>query len=49
MSGGTSGAGIGLYLPFEEDERLSIILSGALLLAEDDKITDMSIVQQIRR
>lgn len=36
-----------LFLPFE-DERLSVILSKALLLAADDKITDMTITQQLR-
>ncbi|MGI5208575.1 DUF4132 domain-containing protein [Spirillospora sp. CA-108201] len=35
-----------LYLPFE-DERLSLILSKAFLLAADDKITDGSIRRQI--
>jgi hypothetical protein len=33
----------GLYLPFEGDTTLSIILSKALLLTEDTKITDPSI------
>lgn len=36
-----------LFLPFEGDTLLSIILSKALLLAEDDKITDPTIVRQI--
>jgi Domain of unknown function (DUF4132) len=35
-----------LFLPFE-DERLSIILSKALLLATDDKITDPTIQRQL--
>jgi hypothetical protein len=37
-----------LFLPFEGDNLLSIILSKALLLAEDDKITDSTIVRQIK-
>jgi hypothetical protein len=36
-----------LFLPFEDD-RLSVILSKALLLADDDRITDPTIVQQLR-
>jgi len=38
-----------LFLPFEGDTVLSIILSKAFLLAEDAKITDPSIVHQIGR
>lgn len=38
-----------VFLPFEGDERLSVILSKALMLAADTKITDSSIVSQIRR
>jgi hypothetical protein len=37
-----------VFLPFEDD-RLSLILSKALLLAADTKITDDSIVKQIKR
>ncbi|MGI5119220.1 hypothetical protein ACQEU5_06700 [Marinactinospora thermotolerans] len=37
------------YLPFDGDRMLSIILSKALLLAEDTKITDPTILGQIRR
>ncbi|MEU8530668.1 DUF4132 domain-containing protein [Streptomyces sp. NPDC048629] len=37
-----------VFLPFE-DERLSLILSKAFLLAADDRITDESITRQIRR
>ncbi|MCA9195954.1 MAG: DUF4132 domain-containing protein, partial [Planctomycetales bacterium] len=37
-----------LYLPFEGDNTLSLILSKAFLLAEDDKIKDPTIVNQIR-
>lgn len=36
-----------LYLPFEGDRTLSIILSKAFMLAEDDKIKDPSILSQI--
>ncbi len=35
-------------LPFEGDETLSIILSKALMLADDDKIKDASIQSQIQ-
>jgi hypothetical protein len=38
-----------LYLPFEGDSALSVILSKAFLLAEDDKITDETITRQINR
>jgi hypothetical protein len=38
-----------LFLPFEGDNGLSIILSKALLLANDDKITDSTITSQINR
>jgi hypothetical protein len=38
-----------LFLPFEGDNGVSIILSKAFLLAADDKITDESIISQIRR
>jgi hypothetical protein len=36
------------FLPFEGDRMLSIILSKALMLAADDKITDPGIVSQLR-
>jgi len=39
----------GLFLPFEGDRMLAIILSKAFLLADDTKIKDSSIVSQIRR
>ena len=39
----------GVFLPFEGDNTLSIILSKALLLADDAKITDPTIVSQIKR
>jgi len=38
-----------LFLPFEGDMTLSIVLSKAFLLAADDAITDPTIVRQIRR
>lgn len=41
--GGLSNVG----LPFEGDTRLSIILSKALMLADDDKITDPVILEQM--
>ncbi len=41
-------AGGKLYLPFEGDERLSIILSKALMLADDASIMDETITLQIR-
>ena len=36
-----------LYLPFEGDQTLAVILSKAFLLAADDKIQDPSITRQI--
>jgi hypothetical protein len=44
---GGSGAKNRYFLPFEGDEMLSIILSKALLLAADSKITDTTILRQI--
>jgi len=38
-----------LFIPFEGDQTLAIILSKAFLLAEDRKITDPSITHQIKR
>lgn len=38
-----------LFLPFEEDSRLALILSKAFLLADDTKIEDETIVRQIAR
>lgn len=40
-------AGERLFLPFEGDRTLSLILSKALLLAADDKITDNTILRQL--
>lgn len=42
-----SADGRGVFLPFEGDERLAVILSKALLLADDRKITDPTITRQI--
>ncbi len=39
----------GLFLPFEGDGTMSIILSKALLLADDTKIKDATILSQIKR
>jgi hypothetical protein len=38
----------GVFLPFEGDSGLSVILSKAFLLYEDDKITDPTITRQIK-
>ncbi len=38
-----------VMLPFESDEVLSVILSKVLLLAADDKITDSTILRQLKR
>ena len=40
--------GTRLFLPFEGDSTLAVILSKAVLLARDKVITDPSIVRQIR-
>lgn len=44
----SSSAGAKLFIPFEGDAGLSIIISKALLLADDDKISDSTIVSQIK-
>jgi hypothetical protein len=36
-------------LPFEEDSRLSVILSKAFMLADDERIEDPTITRQISR
>ena len=41
--------GLQVFLPFEGDQVLSLILSEAFLLAADEKITDRTILSQIRR
>jgi hypothetical protein len=38
-----------VMLPFDGDEVLSVILSKALLLAADNKITDPTILRQLER
>ncbi|MEU6203721.1 hypothetical protein ABZ814_09035, partial [Micromonospora musae] len=38
-----------LFLPFEGDRMLGVVLSKALLLARDTEITDPTIVSQLRR
>ena len=38
-----------LFLPFEGDQTLSLILSKAFLLANDKDITDPTIVRQIAK
>lgn len=38
-----------LFMPFEGDQTLAIILSKAFLLAEDKKITDPTITRQLKR
>ena len=38
-----------VYLPFEGDTGLSVLLSKAMLLARDEKIKDRSILSQIQR
>jgi len=43
-----SARGDTIYLPFEGDRMLSMILSKAILLAADAKITDVTILRQIR-
>ncbi|MFD6888933.1 DUF4132 domain-containing protein [Streptomyces sp. NPDC059957] len=45
-SGGSPDAG---YLPYEGDRTLAVILSKAMLLADDTAITDPTITSQIRR
>jgi hypothetical protein len=37
-----------VYLPFDDDSRLSLILSKAFLLANDREIKDPTILRQIR-
>jgi hypothetical protein len=45
----TLAAGERVHLPFEGNGTLSIILSKAFLLAEDTKITDATILSQLKR
>ena len=37
-----------IFLPFEDDEMLSLILSKILLLSKDDQIQDQLILKQIQ-
>ena len=46
---GRTESGRGVFLPFEGDRTLALILSKAFLLAADDKITDKTILSQIGR
>jgi hypothetical protein len=46
--GATAGAEGTRFVPFEGDGTLAVILSKALLLAEDTKITDPTITRQLR-
>jgi hypothetical protein len=45
--GGIETSGTPLFLPFEGDGMLAIILSKAFLLADDRSITDLSITRQL--
>lgn len=46
---GDTKVGEKVFLPFEGDQRLAVILSKAMMLAEDAKIKDSTILSQIRR
>jgi len=45
---GSAKARTKIYLPFEDDRTLSVIISKAFMLSEDDKIKDPSITRQIK-
>ncbi len=47
VPGRGAGPGDKVFLPFEGDQRLSVILSKAMMLADDKKITDKTILTQI--
>lgn len=47
VKAGDGSAPRGTYVPFEGDDILSIILSKAMMLAEDDKIEDATILRQL--
>ncbi len=49
VPGGSARPPSKVMLPFEGDQLLSMILSKAVLLAADDKITDKTILQQLPR
>jgi hypothetical protein len=40
---------IDAFVPFEGDRMLSLILSKAIMLAADDKITDPAVLSQLRK
>ncbi len=42
-----AGPGTESYLPFDGDRTLTVILSKAMLLADDTKITDPTILSQL--
>ena len=44
---GDTKVGDKVFLPFEGDQRLAVILSKAMMLAEDTKIKDSTILSQI--
>ncbi len=45
----TVAGGERVFLPFDGDGTLSIVLSEAFLLADDAKITDPTIISQMKR
>lgn len=49
VPGRGAGPGDKVFLPFEGDQRLAVILSKAMMLAADKKITDPTILSQIGR
>nr|WP_261361113.1 DUF4132 domain-containing protein [Aeoliella straminimaris] len=49
VPGRGAGPGDKVFLPFEGDQRLAVILSKAMMLAEDTKIKDPTILSQIGR
>lgn len=49
VPGRGAGPGDKVFLPFEGDQRLAVILSKAMMLAADTKITDPTILSQIGR
>lgn len=49
VPGRGAGPGDKVFLPFEGDQRLAVILSKAMMLADDAKIKDSTILSQIGR
>jgi len=49
VPGRGAGPGDKVFLPFEGDQRLAVVISKAMMLADDTKITDPTIISQIRR